>query len=311
MERQATRYINPLQDFGFKKLFVTESNMDLLISFLNEVFKGRKTIVDVVFTKNEHPGDIHSEAGAIFDVLCKGDKGEHFLIEVQRAKQDNFVNRAMFYIARDISSQRPRGSDLKWKYKFSEVYLISIIGNFTLDNKVRGQYITEFCLCDWYNGKIFHDEFGLVFIELPNFTKTQAQLKTRLDKWLDLLKNLGEMQAVPEGFQESVFKKLFSEASYSNLSKEEKMDHDRRQKYIWDNENCAEYALNESLEKGLQLGKKQGLQLGKKQGLQLGEKKGRAEREHETALALQRLNLPLEMISAATHLSIEEIESLN
>ena len=31
------RYINPFTDFGFKKLFGTELNKDLLIDFLNEV----------------------------------------------------------------------------------------------------------------------------------------------------------------------------------------------------------------------------------------------------------------------------------
>ena len=31
------KYINPFTDFGFKKLFGTEPNKDLLIDFLNEV----------------------------------------------------------------------------------------------------------------------------------------------------------------------------------------------------------------------------------------------------------------------------------
>ena len=33
------RYINPYTDFGFKKLFGTELNKDLLISFLNALFE--------------------------------------------------------------------------------------------------------------------------------------------------------------------------------------------------------------------------------------------------------------------------------
>ena len=33
------RYINPYTDFGFKKLFGTELNKDLLISFLNALFR--------------------------------------------------------------------------------------------------------------------------------------------------------------------------------------------------------------------------------------------------------------------------------
>ena len=37
------RYINPYTDFGFKKLFGTEMNKDLLISFLNALFHGEKS----------------------------------------------------------------------------------------------------------------------------------------------------------------------------------------------------------------------------------------------------------------------------
>ena len=34
------RYINFFTDFGFKKLFGSEPNKDLLIDFLNELLKG-------------------------------------------------------------------------------------------------------------------------------------------------------------------------------------------------------------------------------------------------------------------------------
>jgi len=53
---QTGKYIDPLVDFAFKKIFGSEPNRDLLIAFLNAVFRGRKQIVDLVFNKNEHPG---------------------------------------------------------------------------------------------------------------------------------------------------------------------------------------------------------------------------------------------------------------
>jgi len=84
------KYIDPLVDFAFKKIFGSEPNKDLLIAFLNEVFRGRKHIEDLVYNKNEHPGDIEDEGIAIFDLLCTGDNGERFLIEVQRARQGYF-----------------------------------------------------------------------------------------------------------------------------------------------------------------------------------------------------------------------------
>src|ERR1700748_332079 len=97
------KYIDPLVDFAFKKIFGSEPNKDLLIGFLNEVFRGRKHIVDLVYNKNEHPGEISEEGAAIFDLSCTGDQGEVFIIEVQRAKQGNFKERALFYTSRRIS----------------------------------------------------------------------------------------------------------------------------------------------------------------------------------------------------------------
>ncbi|MDO4181944.1 MAG: PD-(D/E)XK nuclease family transposase, partial [Bacteroidales bacterium] len=37
-------YINPHTDFGFKRLFGSEFNKELLISFLNALFAGRHNI---------------------------------------------------------------------------------------------------------------------------------------------------------------------------------------------------------------------------------------------------------------------------
>jgi hypothetical protein len=80
----AGRYIDPLTDFGFKKIFGSDPpdsyrDKDLLTAFLNEVFRGRKYIKDLVYNKNEHHGDIKEEGGAIFDLLCTGDRGERFI----------------------------------------------------------------------------------------------------------------------------------------------------------------------------------------------------------------------------------------
>ncbi|MBR1932391.1 MAG: PD-(D/E)XK nuclease family transposase, partial [Prevotella sp.] len=37
-EPKHQKYVNPYTDFGFKKLFGTELNKELLISFLNALF---------------------------------------------------------------------------------------------------------------------------------------------------------------------------------------------------------------------------------------------------------------------------------
>lgn len=49
MKQSEERYISLLTDFGFKRIFGTDLNKDLLINFLNSLFNGEEVIKDVKF----------------------------------------------------------------------------------------------------------------------------------------------------------------------------------------------------------------------------------------------------------------------
>ncbi|MEM9990752.1 MAG: PD-(D/E)XK nuclease family transposase, partial [Bacteroidota bacterium] len=102
------RYINPLTDFGFKKLFGTEPNKDLLIDFLNQVLPNRK-IAHLSYASNEHFGRTSLDRKAIFDIYCVGTDGEHFIVEMQKAKQNYFKDRSVFYASFPIQQQAQKG----------------------------------------------------------------------------------------------------------------------------------------------------------------------------------------------------------
>ncbi|NEP18911.1 MAG: hypothetical protein F6J97_18765 [Leptolyngbya sp. SIO4C1] len=87
----AERYINPLTDFGFKRLFGTEPNKDLLIDFLNVVLPEMHRIQDLTFHNNENIGNTPIDRKAIFDIYCESEIGEKFIVEMQRATQ-NYLN---------------------------------------------------------------------------------------------------------------------------------------------------------------------------------------------------------------------------
>ena len=72
------RYINPYTDFGFKKLFGTELNKELLMSFLNALFDGKQVVTDIHYLNGEHLGAHVGERRAIFDVYCENEQGETF-----------------------------------------------------------------------------------------------------------------------------------------------------------------------------------------------------------------------------------------
>ncbi|MDR1729610.1 MAG: Rpn family recombination-promoting nuclease/putative transposase, partial [Prevotellaceae bacterium] len=88
------KYINPYTDFGFKKLFGSEVNKDLLIDFLNELIKEQGRIVDVQYLKTEQFGRVEWERKSIFDIYCENERGEKFIVEMQRAKQNYFKDRS-------------------------------------------------------------------------------------------------------------------------------------------------------------------------------------------------------------------------
>jgi predicted transposase/invertase (TIGR01784 family) len=291
----AGKYIDPLVDFAFKKIFGSEPNKDLLIAFLNAVFRGRKLIVDLVFNKNEQPGEVKDEGSAIFDLLCTGNDGEQFVIEVQRAKQVYFKERALFYTSRLISNQAPKGDRAAWAYNISEVYLIALLEDFTLEDSAADQYLHDICLCNRDSGRVFYNKLGYSFIELRKFDKAEDDLETDLDKWLYVFRNMSLMDKIPAYLRKPIFEKLFSIAEYTNLTKEERTMYDESLKRKWDNKNVMDYAVSTAEERGLA------------KGLEEGEHK----KALEIALEMKKEGMPLAQIAKFTKLSVEEIEALN
>jgi len=286
---QTTTYLDPLTDFAFKKIFGSDPNKDLLIAFLNEVFRGRKHIVDLVYNKNEHPGDLITEGGAIFDLLCTGNQGERFIIEVQRGKQENFKQRALFYTSRLITEQAPRGQRSLWGYVLPEIYLVALLEDFELEGSQKTEFLHDICLCNRDNSNIFYDSLGYTFIELLKFDKTDAELESDLDKWLFILKNMSSMDKIPVYLRKPVFEKLFGVAEYGRLTREEKQMYDSSLKYKWDNKNVLDYAVKEARN---------------------DERQKALKEKMDSAAKMKKDGIPAGQIAKFLSLSIEEIDKL-
>jgi predicted transposase/invertase (TIGR01784 family) len=300
------KYIDPLVDFAFKKIFGSEPNKDLLIAFLNEVFRGRKVIADLVYSKNEQHGDLKDEGAAIFDLQCTGDKGEQFIIEIQRGRQGFFKERALFYTSRLISNQAPKGKRSQWAYDLTEVYLIALLEDFTSAAGSYPKYVHDVYLCDRDTGEIFYEKLGFTYIELSKFVKTESELGTELDKWLYVLKNMSKIGKIPIYLRKPIFEKLFNIAEYANFTKEERDMYDSSLKYKWDNKNVLDYALKEGIEKGIE----QGIEKGIEKGIERGIEKGKLEEALAIARELKKEGLAIDFIAKTTKLSIETIEKL-
>ena len=130
MKQVEERYISLLTDFGFKRIFGTAMNKELLICFLNSLFNGRQVVKDVSYLNPEHVGDVYTDRKAIFDVYCEGENGEKFIVEMQNAYQTYFKDRSLFYSTFPIREQAPKGND--WNFKLSHVYTVALL-NFNMN----------------------------------------------------------------------------------------------------------------------------------------------------------------------------------
>ena len=224
------RYINPYTDFGFKKLFGTAMNKELLISFLNALFAGREVVKDITYLNVEHMGGIELDRKAVFDVYCENELGEKFLVEMQKGEQELFKDRSLFYSTFAIREQARRGS---WNYELKAVYTIGVL-NFVFDRADDGRYIHEVRLVDIGTNEVFYDKLAFIYLEMPKFNKTEAELETMMDKWLFVLRNLSSLFERPAALQERVFRNLFEAAEIAKFDRRERYEYEESLKNFRD-----------------------------------------------------------------------------
>lgn len=273
------KYINLFTDFGFKKIFGTEVNKDLLIDFLNELLRGREEIKDLTYLKTEHLGNTPIDRKAVFDLYCENPQGEKFIIELQKVYQEFFKDRSIYYSTFAITEQAKQGRE--WFYELKAVYTIGIL-DFIFSNKNSEKFKSVVKLLDTETHETFYDKLTFVYLEMPKFNKTEEELETHFDKWLYLIRNLHKLDKMPQKIRDKVFEKLFEQAEISKYEAKDRYAYEDSKKHYLD--------LNSALH--------------------TSHKEGRQEREMEIAKKMLDLGLDNVVITKATGLSLEALEDL-
>jgi predicted transposase/invertase (TIGR01784 family) len=314
-----SRYINFYTDFAFKKFFGTEANKEFLISFLNALLElnGEKEIADLTYLNTEQLGFSNNERRAVYDVYCTTKEGERFIVEMQKAKQENFRDRALYYSSFAIQDQGQKGTKnntVYWDYKLSPVYVVGIL-DFVMDDSPEkvDHMITKVQLMDDLN-EVFNKNLNFIFIEMPKFRKEESELETFMDKWLYAIKNLGKLDDKPAALTEAIFKRFFEVAEIAAFSKTERYDYEENLKNCNDWFSVMNTAKKDGLEEGEAIGIEKGRAEGEAIGLQKGEAIGLQKGETigilKTAKKMKEEGLDASVISKLTNLSVDEIVKL-
>lgn len=279
------KYLNPFTDYGFKKLFGEEPNKDLLLDFLNELLHNEQgRITDLTYLRNEHLGKIETDRTAIFDLYCENEKGEKFIVELQKTKQKFFKDRALYYSTFPIQEQANRGD---WIYELKAVYTIAILDFvFDDDKNEPDKYRYDVKLSDTETNKVFYDKLTFIYLEMPKFIKKVEDLENRFEKWLYVIRNLNRLDRIPDKLREKIFDKLFEVAEIAKFTPDQIQSYEDSLKYYRDIKASLDTKYEE------------------------GEIKGKMEEKINVAKAGLREGLPIDLIMKLTGLTNEEIERL-
>lgn len=324
------RYINPYTDFGFKLLFGTDMNKELLVSFLNALLFGKEVIKNVTYLNTEHLGTQEYDRRAVFDVYCENEQGEKILVEMQRGEQQFFKDRSLYYATFPIREQAPRG---EWDYELKGVYVIGIL-NFVfhespsqvsageksrlLSESASDCFHHQVQLVDLKTKEVFYDKLTFIYLEMPKFNKTEAELETMFDKWMFVLRNLSGLLERPSALQDRVFNRLFKAAEIAAFSPQRRSEYWESLKNYRDWKNVLDTNMKKSyvkgreegLAEGIEKGLAEGIEKGLAEGIEKGRVEGIMEEKRKSARNLKALGVASEIISQSTGLSKEEVDRL-
>lgn len=281
------RYINPMTDFGFKKVF---GDPDVMKAFLMDLLKPESPIVKITFLDKEMVPENALERGVIYDMRCKTEDGNEFIVEMQNKGQIHFADRILYYLSRSIAPQGEKGlievvkedgtkRYTNWDFELQPVYGIFFL-NFHLGGLERQPLRTvEFLVRE--TGEVFSDKMRAYTIELPCYDKTEDECTEDLDYWAYILNHMDTIQTqLPFVNKKPIFQRISDIAEIAKMPIKEREEY--RQSLDAFRTNVATYAYEHAM------GHKEGHAEGLAEGLEKGREEGREEGRDEKAFDVAR-----------------------
>ncbi|MEI6544447.1 MAG: Rpn family recombination-promoting nuclease/putative transposase, partial [Methylococcales bacterium] len=285
-------------DFAFKKVFGSEGSKDLLISFLNSVieFDQQQTITDLTIVDPYSIPLLKGMKDTFVDVKAELSDNTKVIIEMQVLNHEGFEKRVLYNAAKNYSLQLKKGDP----YHLLNPVIALTITDFILF-KNTDELINNFKLLEKNQFIQYSDDIELIFIELPKFHKTEAELSSIQDKWLYFIKNAGNLDYIPKNLNQEL-EKAFNIANEANLSEEELELQHKKKDFIYIQKSSIEFATKTGMEQGLEKGLQQGLEQGLEQGLQQGLEQGEWNNTLKIIENAHRMGLPMQAIIELTGL---------
>jgi len=182
------RFIPLVSDYGFKATFGNESDTRFLRKALQALINSPVVISEVSFIQNEIRGVTRDSRSGIYDLFCKDEKGNEFIVEMQLSEYPEFIQRMKFYAFYRLNTLIRKGD-----YQFDnlpKIYCIGILAVSIFSHIVDYQNIA---VLKNQNNELIDEQITFVTVELDKFDKDLSAIQSDLDKLIYTMKTIHEV----------------------------------------------------------------------------------------------------------------------
>ena len=300
------RFLDVKTDFAFKKVFASEQSTAILIDFLNAVleYPPELAITELTIVDPYQIPLLKGMKDSYVDVKAKLANGKKVIIEMQVLNMPGFEQRILYNAAKSYSTQLAEGE----AYSLLNPVIALTLTDFELFT--TPDLTSRFKLLEKTHLIEYKDDIELIFIELPKFNLTEAELTSAKDRWLYFIKNAGSLRFIPESLaKEKNIHQAFDIANRAGMSEEELEAQRSRTDFITMQRASIEMALNQGHQTGLEQGIEIGIEQGLEQGIEIGIEQGAKAKAIDIAKQLLA-TFDDATIATMTGLSLQEITQL-
>ncbi|HGS9218079.1 TPA: Rpn family recombination-promoting nuclease/putative transposase, partial [Clostridioides difficile] len=251
-------YAKPEYDEVFKSLFTLNNDYDLLANFINDILKDAPyanrnikqftQIKRIIKVETDPTINYIGEKRPRLDILAEDEERNHINIEMQRALEEDYLERAEYYLSRVHGRKLEEGKEYKEIGKTVGIHIL---------NHVKYNHIEDYvnCLRLTMDGHpdIFSSKTALYFIELPKIRKSSC-IANRVLIWGKLIDNPSHIDIRILSKTDYVIKRALDRLKELG-SNEDYLLNLKRGAYIMNkSRNFKEEIFQEGIEKGIEKG---------------------------------------------------------
>ena len=288
-------------DYIFKKIFAKEENNSKLKDFLEAILNIE--IKKVIVKNPEIPKNMLDEKLAILDIRAEINENTMIDIEMQVANQYNISERSTIYTAKMIASDIKVNEEYKSMKKAISINILNFnyfktntyhnIAHMKFEKIKKEEYVD---MGYEEEQEIVTEKVEMHFIELPKFAQKNSGTKSKLEQWLWVM--VGEEDKMEKaGKENKEVEKTIDELNTMNLSEEERIMYEEREKAI----------INYNF--GMASAERHGKEEGLKEGEKKGEKRGIEKNKNNMIRNMLALKIDDNTIKKVAEITDSELES--